>query len=44
VDFLDSDPMALEAWCGSRGLGWAKSLPPQSFVDEVNSLIANPCE
>lgn len=44
LDFLNSDAMARAAWCRSRGFVWAASLPPKDFVDEVNSLMADPCE
>lgn len=44
VNFLNTDPMARTAWCMSPNFVWAASLPPQKFVDEVNSLMTNPCE
>lgn len=44
ADFLNTDPMALTAWCASRTFVWADSLPPQEFVDQVNRMMANPCE
>jgi hypothetical protein len=43
LDFVNTDPMAREAWCNSRGFVWADSLPPKAFVDQVDSQMATPC-
>ena len=44
ADFLNTDPMARAAWCLSPTFVWAASLPAREFVDEVSSLMVNPCE
>lgn len=44
LNFVNTDPMARAAWCISRTFVWAASLPPTEFVDEVNSLMIDPCE
>jgi hypothetical protein len=44
VQFLNMDPMAQPAWCRSRSFVRVASLAPEAFVNEVGSLMADPCE
>jgi hypothetical protein len=44
LDFLNSDPLARDFWCNSRGFVRVASTAPTGFVDEINGLMANPCE
>lgn len=44
IEFLNTDPMAREAWCRSPSFVWADSLPPRALIDEINGLMADPCE
>jgi hypothetical protein len=43
VDFLNTDPLARQAWC-SRNFVTAPSTAPKAFVEEVNRLVAKPCD
>jgi hypothetical protein len=42
VDFLNTDPLARQAWC-VRNFGTVPSTAPEGFVDEINRRMANPC-
>jgi hypothetical protein len=44
VVFLNTDPLARQAWCGARTIVTVPSVAPKAFVDEINRLMANPCE
>jgi hypothetical protein len=44
VAFLNTDPLARQAWCGSRRFVQIRSILPKAFVDEIDRLMANPCE
>jgi len=44
VDFLNTDPLARQAWCNSQTFVSVPSTAPRGFVEQVNKLIANPCE
>jgi hypothetical protein len=43
VDFLNADPLARQAWC-VRNFATTPSTAPKALVDEINRLIANPCD
>jgi hypothetical protein len=43
VDFLNTDPLARQAWC-VRNFGTVPSTAPKGFVDEVNRVMAHPCD
>jgi hypothetical protein len=45
LDFLNGNPRARQAWCEQRGYQSIQSTASlKAFVDEINSLIAKPCE
>ena len=44
ADFLNGDPLAREFWCNVRGFVGVASTAPKGFVDEINSLITDPCD
>ena len=44
VDFLSTDPLARDLWCGSQRYTYAVSIASKTFVDAINRLMANPCE
>jgi hypothetical protein len=44
LDFLNTDPLARDLWCGSRAFVRVASITPKAFVDEINSLMTNPCD
>lgn len=43
LDFLHSDPLALEFWCNIRGFVGVVSTAPKGFVDEINRVLSDPC-
>jgi hypothetical protein len=43
VDFLNTDSRARGVWCGGRIFTNFPSLPPPSFVNEINRKMADPC-
>jgi hypothetical protein len=43
LDFLNTQPIARDAWCNSQALVEMPSTTPQAFVDEVNRRSARPC-
>jgi hypothetical protein len=43
VDFLNADPLARQAWC-VRNFVTVPSTAPKALVDEINGLMANPCD
>jgi hypothetical protein len=45
LDFLDSNPRVRQAWCQQRGYTHIQSTASlRGFVEEINSVIDNPCE
>ena len=45
LDFVDSNRRARNAWCEQRGRASVQSNAPlRTFVEEINGLIASPCE
>jgi hypothetical protein len=42
-DFLNGNPSARQHWCSSRNFTIASIAPP-ALVDEINRLMASPCE
>ena len=44
VQFLNTDPLARQAWCNSQSIASVPSTAPPGFVDEINKLMVNPCE
>jgi hypothetical protein len=43
VEFLNTDPLARQAWC-VRNFVAAPSTAPKAFVEEINRLMAKPCD
>lgn len=43
ADFLNTDSLARENWCRSRTFVNVASLASKAFVDEIDGLMANPC-
>lgn len=44
IDFVNTDPLARDAWCASPNFIRFPTLPPQDFIDEVNSRMNDPCD
>lgn len=44
VDFLDTDPLALQAWCKGQTLVSVPSTAPRELVQEINERIASQCQ
>jgi hypothetical protein len=44
VDFLNTDPLARQAWCASQTFVTVPSTAPKAFVDDVNRLMADHCD
>ena len=46
LEFLNTDPLARDIWCGGAGRGntSAALLPPREFVDEISRRIDEACE
>jgi hypothetical protein len=43
LDFMNSDPMARQAWCRSRALVTVATTSSKSFTDEIERRMAAPC-
>jgi len=43
IEFLDSDPLARDLWCGSRAQVLVESVASDAFVAAVTDQMANPC-
>ena len=44
IDFINTDPMARDAWCASRAFASAASPPPRGLINEINRRMTNPCD
>ena len=44
ANFLNTDPLAREFWCGNQGVVKGGSTVPKAFLDEINGLMTTPCD
>jgi hypothetical protein len=44
LNFLNSAPRAREVWCQQRASSFQATEASKAFVDEINGLLAEPCE
>ena len=43
VEFLNTDPLARDAWCKNRNLVTVPSIAPKAVAEEVDRRMAHPC-
>jgi hypothetical protein len=44
ANFLNTDPLAREFWCGNQGVVKGGTTVPKALVDEIDSLMTHPCD